>query len=691
MNYQSYDELYRQIDAAPYAKTNDKLTKSIAAQIIQSVKVKHPASNYPVPEHEKLSEEELTRLKGIFPWTTCAFKWASFSGVEEQQSVQAKLEKKITESHTVKVHVQLDSQHMDFISPEKKVEKIAIVDAVPEVAGPFENQVHKTAVYYYLLNPPLVKGEVTSTPIEKVEQKRAQGLYVPKECSPERYWVNGAWVGPFEGVYRPHATATIPQIEATINGAKSAKDRKLLYTRVMERIGPKYNDSAVPMHRVFKLDHLRPGGPPVPTTERYVGDLSFVMTCSKLWQQYLHFNNFARVRSAYEPFYYCLLPPGMAERAHVVSNIKWIMRQVGAAGVSADSGSSVWSNVKAFAALNVCISSQRSYVKMPEGAERGEFAPFSPVLRLEDMEGMASPTESKTGVIQFTPADPGSRLDAVDQRLRSLKAMKTNSYGVVSYYHPSLERAGWSLYPLNLRHGIVLSVWGNHKGAFTAAKMEALMSRFILGRMMFPYTHTSWPVLATEFVMDSLCIRNGRDVAEEERDQSLLGAITGKMVPLSEKEITSLLESVEAPMTEIRVDMGIVMPIPLPAPVVPVPDAAPEPAEDVPSYTAEGTGDDDDGEDLNALFLKPKLTPEQIAQQQALLQQFLAAKGGPQGAPAPTQSTPGGAGAPPVKETPTTTQSSGVQGGAPSGKSPSSSSTSSQPTGGGKKYVKKKK
>jgi hypothetical protein len=221
--------------------------------------------------------------------------------------------------------------------------------------------------------------------------------------------------------------------------------------------------------------------------------------------------------------------------------------------------------------------------------------------------------------------------------------------------------------------------------------MEALMSRFILGRMMFPYTHTSWPVLATEFVMDSLCIRNGRDVAEEERDQSLFGAITGKMVPLSEKEITSLLESVEAPMTEIRVDMGIVMPIPLPAPVVPVPDEAPEPAEDVPSYTAEGTGDDDEGEDLNALFLKPKQTPEQIAQQQAILQQFLAAKGGPQGAPAPTQSTPGGAGAPPVKETPTTTQSSGAQGGAPSGKSPSSSSTSSQPTGGGKKFVKKKK
>jgi len=676
MNYQSYDELYKRIDTAPNASSNDKLTKSIAAQIIQSVNVKHPATNYPVPEQDKLSVAELTRLKGIFPWTTCAFRWATFSGVEEQQSVQAKLEKKVTESHTVMVHVQLESQHMDFISPEKKVEKVPIVDAVPEVAGPFENQVHKTAVYYYLLNPPLVKGEVTSTPIEKQEQKRAQGLYVPKECCPERYWVDGAWVGPFEGVYRPHGTATIPQIEATINGAKTPKERRLLYTRVMEKIGPKYNASPVPMHRVFNLNHQAQGGSTIPITERFVGDVFHSMSCSKLWQQYLHFNNFARVRSAYEPFYYCLLPSGMAERAHVVSYLKWIMRQVGAAGVSSDSGSSVWANIKAFAALNLCISSQRSYLKMPEKAERGEYAPFGPVLRLEDMEGMASPTETKAGVVQFTPADPGSRLDAVEHRLKSIKSLKTNFYGIVSYYHPTLERAGWSLYPLNLRHGLVLSVWGTYKGAFTALKMEALMSRFVLGRMMFPYTHTSWPVLATEFIMEPLCIRNGRDVVEEERDQTLFGAVTGKMVPLSEKEMANLLDSVDTPMSEIRIDMGIVMPIPVPAPVAPVPDVPSGPEEDVPTHTAEGVSDGEEEDNLDFLLAKPKATPEFQAQQAVLLQQFIAAKGG---------------GPPAMAIPPVGVQSQQAPGTVLPTKSPTSSSTSSQSTGGEKKYVKKKK
>lgn len=639
MNYQSYDELYKRIDAAPLLKTNDKLTKSIAAQIIQSVTAKHPATNYPVPEQDKLSAQELTRLKGIFPWTTCAMMWATFSGVEEQQSVQAKVEKKITESHTVKVHVQLESQHMDFISPEKQVTKVPIVDAVPEVAGPFENQVHKTAVYYYLLNPPLVKGEVTSTPVEKPEQKRALGLYVPTQCAPERYWVDGAWIGPFEGVYRPHGTATIPQIEATINGAKTAKERKMLYTRVMERIGPVYNSSKSPMHRVFNLNHGAPGGPPVPVTERFVGDVSHVMSVTKLWQQYLHFNNFARVRSAYEPYYYCLMPGGMAERAHIVSNLKWIMRQIGVAGVAGESGSSVWANVKAFAALNLCISSQRTYVVMPKGAERGEYAPFSPVLRMEDMEGMASPTETKAGIIQFTPADPSARLAAVDQRLRSIKAMKSNLYGVVSYYHPSLEQEGWSLYPLNLRHGIVLSVWGKHKASFTASQMESLMSRFVLGRMMFPYTHTPWPVIATEFVMEPLCLRNGRDVVEEEKDQTLFGAVTGKMMSMSEQEIAALLESVETPTTEIRIDMGLTMPIPLPAPVVAQPDVPLDPTDDVPTHTAQIEQEDEE-DDLNALFAKPPPTQEEQAAQKALIQQFLASKAGAV-SPSPQLNEPG--------------------------------------------------
>lgn len=639
MNYQSYDELYKRIDAAPLLKTNDKLTKSIAAQIIQSVTAKHPATNYPVPEQDKLSAQELTRLKGIFPWTTCAMMWATFSGVEEQQSVQAKVEKKITESHTVKVHVQLESQHMDFISPEKQVTKVPIVDAVPEVAGPFENQVHKTAAYYYLLNPPLVKGEVTSTPVEKPEQKRALGLYVPTQCAPERYWVDGAWIGPFEGVYRPHGTATIPQIEATINGAKTAKERKMLYTRVMERIGPVYNSSKSPMHRVFNLNHGAPGGPPVPVTERFVGDVSHVMSVTKLWQQYLHFNNFARVRSAYEPYYYCLMPGGMAERAHIVSNLKWIMRQIGVAGVAGESGSSVWANVKAFAALNLCISSQRTYVVMPKGAERGEYAPFSPVLRMEDMEGMASPTETKAGIIQFTPADPSARLAAVDQRLRSIKAMKSNLYGVVSYYHPSLEQEGWSLYPLNLRHGIVLSVWGKHKASFTASQMESLMSRFVLGRMMFPYTHTPWPVIATEFVMEPLCLRNGRDVVEEEKDQTLFGAVTGKMMSMSEQEIAALLESVETPTTEIRIDMGLTMPIPLPAPVVAQPDVPLDPTDDVPTHTAQIEQEDEE-DDLNALFAKPPPTQEEQAAQKALIQQFLASKAGAV-SPSPQLNEPG--------------------------------------------------
>lgn len=677
MNYQSYDELYKRIDAAPLLKTSDKLTKSIAAQIIQSVTAKHPATNYPVPEQDKLSAQELTRLKGIFPWTTCAMMWATFSGVEEQQSVQAKVEKKITESHTVKVHVQVDSQHMDFISPEKEVTKVAIVDAVPEVAGPFENQVHKTAMYYYLLNPPLVKGEVTSTPIEKPEQKRALGLYVPGQCAPERYWVDGAWIGPFEGVYRPHGTATIPQIEATMNGAKTAKDRKMLYTRVMERIGPVYNKSKSPMHRVFNLSHGSPKGPPIPVTERFIGDISHVMSVTKLWQQYLHFNNFARVRSAYEPYYYCLMPGGMAERAHTVSNLKWIMRQIGVAGIAGESGSSVWANIKAFAVLNLCVSSQRSYVKMPKDAERGEYEPFAPVLRIEDMEGMASPTETKAGIIQFTPADPSARLAAVAQRLKSIKVLKNNSYGVVSYYHPSLEQEGWSLYPLNLRHGIVLSVWGKHKATFTAAQMEALMSRFVLGRMMFPYTHTPWPVIATEFVMEPLCLRNGREVVEEERDQTLFGAVTGKMVTITDKEIAALLEGVEAPITEIRLDMGLTMPIPLPAPVAPQPETPPEPGEEVPTYTAQVENDDEE-EDLNALFSKPSLTPDQLAAQKALVQQFLASKAS---AVSPSPQTP-----PPI-----VVPSPKPEGEAPQLKSPSTSSTSSQSTGkgGGKKRNKK--
>lgn len=611
------------------------LTKSIAAQIIQSAKIRHPAKHYPVPEADKLSETELTRLKGIYPWALCAQRWATFSGVEEQQSIQAKVEKKINESRVVQASVAVDAATMTFVSPDEKAEVVAITDGVPEIAGPFDVMVHRVAGLYYLVNPPFARGEVMSTPVEKEGQKAAIGMYVPGECKPFRRWLNGKWIGPFEGVYREGNTVTIPQIEAVMNATpKNAKEKKDLYIGVCTCIGPRYNMSKVTAHQVFNLNYGGDFPSPVPTVDRYRGWIDRVFNVTGLWRQYLHFNNFARVRSAYEPYYYCLLPGGMAEKAHIVTNLKWVLRQAKVSGVGGSSGSAQWLYVKAFATMNLAVSSERCYSPVVEG-EPGEFAPFSPILRIEDMEGMAMPTETKTGTLQFTPANPGERLGTVAQRLKNMK-LGQNAYGVVTYYHPSLDCTGWAMFPLNLRIGLVICVY-DRQGGFTAAQMERLMSRFIIGRALFPYTRMVWPQIATELLTEPIIIRNGKKKDVDTPEDSSWLVAQGTMEALSHTKITALVDSMAKPVQEVFFQTGSLLPVPLPPPVLPKPEAGDDPLA---GLGGEGAAafepDNEDDEDLNALMSKAAPSKTELSESQAaMLQMFKQAKLGDSASPQP--------------------------------------------------------
>jgi len=612
------------------------LTKSIAAQIIQSSSIRHPAKHYPVPEEDKLSETELIRLKGIYPWTVCAQKWSSFSGVEEQQSIQAKVDKKIVESRAVQAEVAVDRATITFVAPDDKVETLAITDGIPEIAGPFDTMIHRVAGLYYLLNPPFAKGEMMSTPVEREGQKGGVGMYVPGKCSPIRRWVGDKYIGPFEGVYREGNTVTVAQIEATMNTLpKNAREKKELYVRVCQAIGPQYNNSKVSAHKVFNLIYGQGTDFPVPTIDRFRGWINVTFNATSLWRQYLHFNNFARIRSAYEAYYYCLLPGGMAEKAHIVSNLKWVIRQVRVSGVTGMSGSSQWLYVKAFAAMNLAISSERCYEQIKEG-EVGEFAPFNPVLRLEDMEGMAMPTATKAGTLQFTPANPGERLDTIAQRLKNMR-LGANAYGVVSYYHPTLQRPDWAMYPLNLRVGLVVCVY-DRVGGLTAVEMENLMSRFIIGRALFPYTRQVWPQLATEIVTEPITIRNGKKKEAEEAEDSSWLTAEGKMESISPSKLSAFVDSVDKPVQEIFFQEGSKLPLPVPPRVAPVSSSAPESLADVEGIGAADFSPDNDEEeeDLNVMLTKAAPSKAQVAENQAAMYElFKAAKLGSSVSPQP--------------------------------------------------------
>lgn len=262
-----------------------------------------------------------------------------------------------------------------------------------------------------------------------------------------------------------------------------------------------------------------------------------------------------------------LLPRGMAQKVHVIQNLKWVMSQVGVAGMSGASSSVVWQNVKALAVMNVPIATTHALKgieasKVEWGYAPGEYAPFTPVLEIVDMGGLAAPVLLKTGILQFSPAIPGVTLNQMASLLKARNHdSKTVKYGVVSYYHPSLFDRGWGVYPLHFGEGKVLCVFGE-KGMEKDA-LHGMFARFALYRMVFPYTRIVWPRLASELVYCPVVVKNGQEKKKENqiRDEYDFG---GEMEPMTFLEMQAMLP---APPKQFDVPVPLFNEIPVPAPV----------------------------------------------------------------------------------------------------------------------------
>lgn len=522
--------------------------------------------------------------------------------------MQSKVDCIVAESRLAKIEVGPMLSELTIVTKTNEVQKYKVTDSLPEVDNPFKQQVYKLASAYVLLNPPLLKGEVICSPIEKEEHRQGLGLYVPKLVSQER-WFNERtkqYEGPFEGIYRPGNKTTISQVEAVINTLpQTTKERVEFYSRIMDRIAPKYNNSKYPMHRIF---NLRSQGPPI--IERYRGAIDFKHDETSLWQQYTHFNNFARVKDVYEPYYFCLLPPGTAEKALTLSYLRWIMQKIGAAGIYGGSMSTQWSYIKALAARNVAISMSNSTRKLDDDCV-GEYETFSPTLRLEDMEGMAAPTVTSSGVVLFTPSDPSRSLDQLVPRLSKMKA--AGFYGVAAFYHPSLVKPGWGVFPLNMKAGIVLCVYGQEMHGFTADQLTTMFSKFVTGRILYPYTRRSWPILASDFTFRPVVLKNGTEKFRKYDDEWMEFG-DAIVEPLSPQELQAIEEGIASPIQAPQLTAQSPLPIPLPPPVAPVPETA---GHDMgpsmpPAKTAEAQQMEEDDAFMKSFIMPVEETPEDL-------------------------------------------------------------------------------
>lgn len=501
----TFDELM----AMNYTTTYEDvpMTKAIAHQILLACKVTHKGTNYQLKTEEILPADKLAYFLGRYSWSQVARDWDSYPGDDASSTMQGAVDSIIAKARVATVSMDVAEARLDVISKANVAKSYSIVDGTPLVTDAFGFVAYRTATHYFMLNPPFTKGEQISTPVEAAATK---AYYVPKTTKPMREFnkTTSKWEGFFEAAYRVGHTVTISDIEAVLTYYGTTKGAELL-NKVIGFIGPVYNDSPTKYHRVFNL-----------TKERFTIDRSkarptVAYNYLTYWQGMIYFHTMSRIKNVYEPFYCCLLPRGMPQRVHVVSGLKWLMRQVGVSGISGASSSSEWLNVKSMAVLNIAISSSASTkVLVPRlgDQEPGEYSSFYPVMEIIDMENLSSPTASKTSTIAFSPAQPQSKLEALERLFlaRGHDHAKIKM-GVVAYLHPSLWRVNWGIYPLNLGDGKVICFYG--QTGYTCDFMLDLYGRFCTYRMLFPYTRVPWPRHGNEISYPPVILKNGVEAA----------------------------------------------------------------------------------------------------------------------------------------------------------------------------------
>jgi len=482
----------------PQAK---ELTKEIAAQIIKSRGVEHTSRFYTLRDEDILSPEELAMYCGLYSWGECVKRWTTLKGRSQAFTVQATVETMVAEARVVAVVSDINGQALNVVAKDEQAKAYPIFEGIPAVTGGLGIMSHKVASMYYLLNPPYHKGEQVSVPLEP-----ADGLYAPSKVVAMRTFDPEArkWDGMFENAYK-NVGMTSAHVEAVIND-NDVPTQKRVVAKVMTDIGPTFNISKREWHRVFDFS----GNTPMICTSKMVPQVS--LDFERYWRTMIGFNVVSRVKSAFEPFYCMVLPRGVAPKVHVIGNLRWILRASEVAGVSGASSSSVWQQVKSMAVMNMPVSTNHSIVPLGDPVNDaylpGEYAPFSPAMEIIDMGGMSAPVLLKTQSLSFSPARPG---DSLVQLAKVFSArghdFKRVKLGVVSYFHPSLFSLGWGIFPLHLGEGKVLCVYG--VDGFTKEDLLAIMSRFALYRMIFPYARVVWPVLASEFSFAPVIVKNG--------------------------------------------------------------------------------------------------------------------------------------------------------------------------------------
>jgi len=441
----------------PETEVKVKLTKAIASQILRHKLpgLHHPAMNYVLEDEEVLDEAELTRMEARWSTGDCLGRWQSLPGRTIADTLQGCVTKKIVGAYYAGVALTSELPHL-IIKDADGDQKIAISEGMPLVAPEERTDqyaAHKTASLYLLVNPPTIKGKMEPTPLEE----QTEGAMVPKGVREFKQWneEKGKFEGPFEPFYA--AKPTVHQIESVFM-AQTPKDSMDLQSKTLEIIEPTFAASKYPHHEVIakrKNDRrvvVKPSlKPTLPTS------------LSLTWKVWAKANVLSRVKSVYEPFFGCLLPPGLAHKVHIMGNLMWSLRQMQCVGIAGSSECSVWTKVKSVGVINVPVWSRASTTELKE-SETGDYTPgtyryFDRALQLIDVSGKAVPSMPKKQ-ITFSPLEVAKVITGMHATMEETQIVSTKMPAAyVTYMDPALAQMGemgWQFYPLDFSTGQIM-------------------------------------------------------------------------------------------------------------------------------------------------------------------------------------------------------------------------------------------
>jgi len=494
------------IKMAPAKAVNEELTKAIAAQIVRTnPAVRHPAADYVVTPDEVLTPERLKYFQARFSVLECCGRWSSLKGRAMVGTIQEQVERKVIESRTASVALDSIMTTLNVMEGQE-AKKIHVSEGIPVLPTLRPDQVsaHKTAGLYFLVNPPPPKSQ---TEPQHAEGLKPTGFFVPKGKAAFREWndAEGRFEGPFETAYMTNPTLT--KIESVFLSAPPKKSMAL-QSQTLRMIHEVYATSKHPHHEVILKEGSRF------TLQRPVVDMNWkALTIDTYWKTRQRVSMLNKVRAVYEPFFGCLLSPGLAPKVHRMANLMWTLCRTKCTGVVLASQCSLWIDVKSIAALNVSLRSTVSLEKRPAYTGRppaGEYTYFSRALELVDVAGMKIP-QVVSNAIMYSPLDVR---DTAEQMMTAMAAtgrdFERDPVGIVAYLDSrafDMEKAGWGAFPFDMDRGSV--IWIKGMEGIGVQTLFGMMARFVSYKAVYPFARVTWPTLCHEMVVDPVIIRNG--------------------------------------------------------------------------------------------------------------------------------------------------------------------------------------